>query len=147
MSLRPQRIAARPRSPFDRIGGRAAVASLVGRFYDRMDGNPAYRDLRAIHADDLDPMRERLTDFLIGWMGGPRDWFDRNPGACIMSAHAAMPGIDRRTAEQWIGCMEEAMEDVAARDPALARALLDSMRSMSLSMAKRAAAGAEPGQP
>jgi len=142
MSLRPQKIAPKLSSPFERIGGREPIVRLVDRFYDLMDSNPAYARLRAIHGPDLLAMRGRLADFLVGWMGGPRDWFDQNPGACIMSAHAAMPGIDRETAEQWLACMEEAAQEIAARDPALARTMLDSMRAMSLTMAQRAAAAA-----
>lgn len=144
MSLRPQKIAPKLSSPYERIGGREPVARLVDRFYDLMAGNPAYAELKAIHAEDLSPMREKLTDFLVAWMGGPRDWFDKNPGACIMSAHAAMSGIDRQTAEQWIACMEEAAGEITARDPELSRKMLDSMRSMSLTMAKRAAEAADP---
>ncbi len=140
MSLRPQKIATRLSSPFERIGGREPVAQLVARFYDLMESNPAYARLRAIHGPDLFPMRERLTDFLVAWMGGPRDWFDKNPGACIMSAHAAMPGVDLETAEQWLACMEEAAQEITARDLALSSTMLDSMRSMSLTMARRAAA-------
>lgn len=143
MSLPPRTAPRKPTTPYDRIGGRAPVADLVTRFYDRMETDPAYRELRAIHADDLTEMRVRLIDFLVAWMGGPRDWFDKNPGACIMSAHAAMPGITETTARQWMACMEEALAPVAARDPQLAESMLNSMRSMGRTMARRAAAAPE----
>jgi hemoglobin len=71
-------------------------------------------------------------------MGGPRDWFDKNPGACMMSAHAAIPGIDRETAEQWIACMTRAASEIVRSDPDLAAAMLDSLASMCRAMARRA---------
>lgn len=129
-------------TPFDRIGGRAEIAALVDRFYDLMDGDPAFAALRAIHADDLTPMRGSLTDFLMAWMGGPRDWFDQRPGACIMSTHGRLPGIDRETGEQWIACMTRAAEPLRARDPDFAAAMLDALSQMSRSIAARGERGA-----
>lgn len=93
-------------TPFDRIGGAAAVRALVDRFYDAMEHDPAYARLRAIHADDLGPMRASLTGFLTGWMGGPRDWFSQ--GKCVMSAHAPFI-IDQQLRDQWIDAMDVAL--------------------------------------
>lgn len=143
MSLRPQKIAPRLSSPFERIGGREPIAQLVARFYGLMESDPAFAELRAIHGPDLAAMGERLTDFLMGWMGGPRDWFDRNPGACILSAHGAMPGIDRQTADQWMACMSKAARPLHARDPALAETLLNALRAMGDTMILRARQAAE----
>ncbi len=136
MTAAPQ-IAPRPATPFERIGGRAPIRQMVERFYALMDAEPGFARLRAIHAADLAPVREKLTDFLTAWMGGPRDWFVKNPGACIMSAHAAMPGIDPATAEQWIACMTRAARPIIERDPDLAAAMLESMATMCRAMARR----------
>ena len=73
-------------TPYDLMGGRPVVSAMVERFYDLMDTDPAYAALRALHAPDLAPMRASLTGFLTAWLGGPRDWFDQHPGACVMSA-------------------------------------------------------------
>jgi hemoglobin len=129
---------ARPTTPYERIGGRLPISLMVERFYDLMDAEPAFARLRALHRGDLGPMREKLTDFLTAWMGGPRDWFDKNPGICMMSAHAAIPGIDRATAEQWIACMKRAARDIVEQDPDLAASMLDSMSTMCRAMARRA---------
>lgn len=97
-------------SPFEAVGGRDGVARIVGRFYDLMETDPAYRALLAMHAPDLAPMRESLTGFLTGWMGGPRNWFTDHPGKCMMSVHGAIP-ITAATADQWISAMAAALRD------------------------------------
>ena len=58
-------------TPFEWIGGEPAVKALVERFYDLMDLEPAYRELRATHATELDNARDKLFWFLCGWLGGP----------------------------------------------------------------------------
>ena len=63
--------------PFDRVGGEAQVRALVDRFYDLMDLEPAYRELRALHPTTLDGSRDKLHWFLCGWLGGPQHYTDR----------------------------------------------------------------------
>jgi len=121
-------------SPFERIGGRAVLSNLVDRFYDLMDEDPGYAALRAMHATDLAPMRASLTDFLMAWMGGPRDWFEQRPGACVMSAHANL-GISRETAEQWISAMTRALNDTVD-DPPFTEAMLAALTQMSRGIAR-----------
>ena len=120
-------------TPFDRIGGRPAVAAVVGRFYDLMDSDPAYAALRAMHAPDLTPMRKSLTGFLTGWLGGPRDWFVEHPGVCMMSLHAQLD-ISRETAGQWTGAMARALEDCGV-DPELRAAINTAFGRMAGAMA------------
>lgn len=99
-----------PVTPFQALGGEGAVGALVERFYDLMENDPAYAELRALHAPDLRPMRESLTGFLTAWMGGPRRWFDERPGACVMSAHAKV-AVTPATARQWTDAMARALAD------------------------------------
>jgi hemoglobin len=125
-------------SPFDRLGGADPIARLVERFYELMDGDPAYAGLRAMHAPDLAPMVRSLTGFLIAWTGGPRDWFAQRPDACIMSAHGALPGLTRATADQWIDAMTRALTDCAPGDEEIRKAMLAAMAGMCEAMAARA---------
>jgi hemoglobin len=100
-------------TPFEAIGGEAGVRALVDDFYDRMAQDPAFAALRAIHAEDLGPMRGRLSDWLTGWMGGPSVYAQRHPGRpCIMSAHAPFR-IDAPLSDQWLVCMRLALADCA----------------------------------
>lgn len=123
------------KSPYDRIGGLAVLRRITDRFYDLMETDPAFAPLRAMHAPDLAQMRESLPLFLAGWSGGPRTWWEVNPGKCMVSMHAPF-GIDKPTAEQWADAMRQAIADVAPEDAAIAEALADVLERMARGMAK-----------
>lgn len=103
--------------PYDLIDdGEAGVRRLAEAFYDAMEREPEFAALRALHAADLGPMRERLADFLTQWTGGPRVWAERHPGrGCIVSAHAPFP-IDAKMAEDWMACMRKAFAAAGVTD-------------------------------
>lgn len=124
-----------PKSPYERLGGREAFRAISERFYDLMDSDPDYARLRAMHAPDLGHMRASLASFLSGWAGGPRDWWDANPGKCMMSAHKPF-AIDREVAGQWAEAMKRAIADVAPADTEIAEALGDVLEKMALGMAR-----------
>lgn len=125
----------RPASPFERIGGHAALRAVTDRFYDLMEQDPAYAELRAVHAVDLAPMRAALPRFLAGWAGGPRDWFEANPGKCMVSMHAPFP-ISRQTAWQWAEAMTRAIAESDLADREIADAMADVLTRMAKGMAR-----------
>jgi len=118
-------------TPYARIGGEPTVAAIANRFYDLIEQDPAYADLRAIHAADLNAVRHGLTRFLAGWAGGPRDWFER--GQCIMSLHRAFP-ITPVLADQWATAMTRAIEAQPGLDPDLAGAMAEALSHMARGM-------------
>jgi hemoglobin len=124
-------------SPFDRIGGMAVMQQITDRFYDLMDRDPAFAELRAMHAPDLAPMRQALPQFLAGWAGGPRTWWEANPGKCMMSLHAPF-AIGRVTARQWADAMRRAIEDVAPADAEIAAEFADALGRVASAMARDA---------
>ncbi|MFN3516055.1 MAG: group II truncated hemoglobin [Novosphingobium sp.] len=126
------------RTPFERIGGHAALRAITDRFYDLMEQDPAYAELRAIHADDLAPMRESLPLFLAGWAGGPRDWFEAHPGQCMMSMHAPFP-IGRQTADQWAEAMSRAIAETELADREMGDAMAEVLGRMARNMARNMA--------
>ena len=125
----------RPVTPFDRLGGHAAITAIVERFYDLMDADPAYAGLRAMHAADLAPMRRSLAGFLAGWSGGPRDWFEANPGRCMMSVHKPFP-ITPDLAAQWVDAMSRAIAEAGPNDPDLCDAMTAVLTQMARNMAR-----------
>lgn len=97
-------------SLYQRIGEEAAVRRIVDRFYDLMESDPAVAPLRAMHAPDLGPMRERLAEFMSGWLGGPPTYFKRENARCMAMVHAPFP-IDTSVRDQWLSCMHRALDD------------------------------------
>ncbi len=101
--------------PFDTVfewaGGEEKIKAMVDRFYDLMDLEPAYADLRAAHGSTLENARERLFMFLCGWMGGPQHYTDRYGHPRLKMRHMPFAiGIKER--DQWVACMDQAMGDV-----------------------------------
>jgi hemoglobin len=128
-----QATAIRPRSAYDLVGGASAVRKVVDRFYDLMEADADYAELRSLHASDLAPMRVSLTGFLTGWLGGPRDWFDERPGRCMMSAHKGV-AITEASARQWADAMSRAVLDCVDQGE-LAPKLAQALSVMALGMA------------
>lgn len=124
-----------PRTPYEALGGSEAIRRIVDRFYDLMDKEPQYGPLRAMHATDLAPMRASLAGWLDAWAGGPRDWFDENPGKCMMSAHRGL-GVSRETAGQWIDAMSRAIADCGPEDRELGEAMAERLAMMAGAMAR-----------
>jgi len=55
-------------TPFDHLGGESRVQVLVERFYDLMDLEPGFAQLRRTHAPALDDARQKLFWFRVaGW--------------------------------------------------------------------------------
>jgi hemoglobin len=97
-------------TPYERLGGATGVRRIVERFYDLMDQDPGLVRLRRLHATDLTPMREKLFEFLSGWLGGPPLYFERPEAPCIASAHRPY-AIDSGLRDEWLDCMRRALED------------------------------------
>ena len=100
--------AATERTPYELIGGDAAVRRLVDAFYDLMASADSAQELREMHARDLGPMREKLYDFLSGWLGGPPRYFERADRQCMTSVHAQYV-IGARERDQWLTLMRQAL--------------------------------------
>jgi len=103
-------------TPYELLGGAEPLRRLVDRFYDVMDSAPEARELRAMHGADLGPMRDKLYEFMSGWLGGPPLYSQRTGSVCITRAHAPFP-IDAAARDQWLWCMQRAMDDIGAPAP------------------------------
>ena len=97
-------------TPFERLGGEARVRALVDRFYDLMDLEPGYRELRALHPTPLDGSRDKLFWFLCGWLGGPNHYIERFGHPRLRARHLPY-AIGIRERDQWMACMIQAMEE------------------------------------
>lgn len=115
-------------SPYVRLGGDEGVRQLVGSFYELMDTLPEAQTIRAMHAADLSPMVEKLSVFLIGWLGGPERYRERFGRVVIPAAHEPFSiGTDAR--DEWLLCMRRALESVQA-DADLLEMLMPPFKAM-----------------
>ena len=96
-------------SPYE-ILGEAGIRQLVERFYQQMDSDPSYAEIRAMHAQDLGPVREYFSQYLISWMGGPPVYMESRGSMCITAAHKPL-GIQPRHSQQWLDCFTDALAD------------------------------------
>lgn len=96
---------------YEKIGGEPTVARLCDRFYELMGTAPQFRELRAMHPEDLQGSRDKLFMFLSGWLGGP-DLFVEKFGHPRLRARHMPFAIGTQERDQWVACMLLAMEDV-----------------------------------
>jgi hemoglobin len=110
---------------FELLGGEPVVRQLVDRFYDLMDLDAAYRELRAVHPTALTGSRDKLHWFLCGWLGGPNHYIDRFGHPMLRARHLPFSiGIVER--DQWMACMRQAMFEINL-DPTLAAGLAEAL--------------------
>jgi hemoglobin len=121
--------------PYDRMGGASVLRDVIDRFYNLMATDPDAAAVRAMHADDLAPMRQTLFEFLSGWLGGPPLYFQRPNRKCVMSAHDAFP-IGAAERDAWLACMRQAMTDVGV-DEDLRHLIMGALSPMADAMRSR----------
>ncbi|WP_020649058.1 group II truncated hemoglobin [Solimonas variicoloris] len=102
-------------TPYDLIGGESGVRALAVAFYDAMDRLPEAATIRAMHGESLDGIKQKLFEFLSGWLGGPRLYFQKYGHVCIGSAHGPYP-IGEAERDQWLRCMDIALDEIGASD-------------------------------
>ena len=109
---------------FEWIGGEARVKALVERFYDLMDLEPAYAQLRAAHGSELTRARQHLFWFLCGWLGGPQHYTERfgHPKLRLRHMPFVIGAVER---DQWLACMGQAMAETGV-DEKLRTRLMES---------------------
>jgi hemoglobin len=91
-------------TPYVRLGGAPRVRVLIDRFYDPMDREPAYADLRLVHGNDLTHARDKLYWLLSGWLGGPDLYIERFGHPRLRARHLPF-SIGMRERVQWLACL------------------------------------------
>jgi len=110
-------------TPYDAIGGEPAVRGLVDDFYALMDSNPSFAAIRSLHKPDLGEARQKLFEFLSGWLGGPQLYVQKYGHPRLRARH--MPfAIGETQRDQWLACMGKTMDSRGIT--AEVRAFLDS---------------------
>ncbi len=96
--------------PYDALGGDAGVRALTDCFYDHMDQDEAFATIRNLHPSDLTESRQKLYEFLSGWLGGPQLYINKYGHPQLRRRHMPFP-IGEIERDQWLACMAKAMDD------------------------------------
>lgn len=103
------------KSPYQMLGGEAAVERLVKTFYDIVESDPAGASLMAMHnrGHGLSHARQAQFEFLSGFLGGPQLYLERYRHSNVrrMHAHLAIGTAER---DAWLTCMDKALTAVVA---------------------------------
>src|SRR3990167_3580993 len=102
-------------NPYQLLGGETGIRQLSEAFYNAMDRLPEATTIRDMHGDNLDTIKERLFEFLSGWLGGPPLFRERQGSVCITAQHRRFP-IGEAERDQWLLCMDHALQEVGASD-------------------------------
>lgn len=103
-----------PQTPYQLLG-EEGIRRLTSTFYDIMDTLPEVAALRAMHAQDLSGMKEKLAEYLIGWMGGPPLYAQRYGTVCMTTPHEHYH-IGPEERDQWLLCMDKALQETGASE-------------------------------
>jgi hemoglobin len=122
-------------SPYERLGGEAAVRKLVDRFYDLMDSLPEAVKIRDLHPEDLTGSRDKLFKFLSGWLGGPQLYVAEYGHPRLRARHLPFP-IGEAERDAWLRCMEQALAETEMEE-LLRNHLLQSLRNTADHMRNR----------
>lgn len=93
------------------VGEDQGLQELVKRFYDYMEELPQAKTIRQLHPKDLSSSREKLYMFLSGWMGGPDRYIAAFGHPRLRARHLPFP-IGTTERDQWLMCMEKALDDM-----------------------------------
>ena len=102
------------KTPYQLLGEQR-IRELTSAFYDIMDTLPEASGVRAMHAADLGPMKEKLAEYLIGWMGGPPLYAEKYGTVCMTTPHEHYH-IGPEERDQWLLCMEAALQQTGASE-------------------------------
>jgi len=98
-------------TPYERLGGETGLRRLVERFYDLMDSEPEAYGIRKLHPADLTGSRQKLFEFLSGWLGGPSLYIEKYGHPRLRARHLPF-AIGSAERDAWMRCMDQAMADL-----------------------------------
>ena len=128
---RPSQLNARTssgRSLYERIGRTVGVRRLVKRFFELMETLPEAAPCRAVFPPDLEDSRQKLFEFMNGWLGGPKLYLKRRGAPKLRRRHFLI-NIGPAQRDAWLLCFSRAARETIA-DQAAVDALLPQVESI-----------------
>lgn len=96
-------------------GKEPGLRKLVDFFYAAMEKLPEAKKIRAMHEGDLTEIKNKLTLFLCGWLGGPKLFQEKYGPIRIPLAHRGFP-IGAAERDAWLLCMQNALDKMPYPD-------------------------------
>lgn len=96
---------------YEHIGGAEQVRRLVDRFYDLMETLPEAQGVRAMHPENTSGSRQKLYEFMSGWLGGPQLYMEKHGQPRLRASHMPFTVGDAER-DQWLLCMRTALDEV-----------------------------------
>lgn len=101
-------------TPYDAIGGGDGVRRLVEAFYDVIEEQSP--GLREMLPTDTSGSRQKLFEYMSGWLGGPNLYTEKRGHPRLRMRH--MPfAIGAAEADEWMRCMRLAMVRSGVEEP------------------------------
>jgi len=97
-------------TPYQQLGGDQVLRQLVDRFYDIILTEPGVETVRDMHHADTTEVRDRLFDFLSGWLGGPSRYIEKHGHPRLRARHRFF-SIGESERDQWMQCMYRALAE------------------------------------
>jgi hemoglobin len=101
-------------TPYLAIGGEEGVRHLVETFYDIIEAESP--ELRAMLPVKTTGSREKLYEYLSGWLGGPPLYEAKRGHPQLRRRHLPFP-IGVPQAEEWMRCMRKALDQTEVSGP------------------------------
>ena len=103
-------------SPYEQLGGEAALHRLVQRFYALMDELPEAYTVRQMHPESLAGVAQSLFEFLSGWFGGPALYTAKKGHPRLRMRHAPY-AVGQLVRDEWMLCMKQSLAETVADEP------------------------------
>jgi hemoglobin len=101
-------------TPYEALGGDSEVRRLTELFYDRIDATAP--TLRAMLPKNDAVSRDKLYEFLSGWLGGPALYVEKRGHPMLRMRH--MPfSIGPAEGQEWLRCMSESLDEMEVGGP------------------------------
>lgn len=102
-------------TPYQLLGGEAGIRRLADTFYDVMDELPEAETIRKMHAQSLVDVKQKLFEYLSGWLGGPHYYHQKYGTVCLTKPHQPF-AIGPAERDQWLMCMDETLRRIDASE-------------------------------
>lgn len=100
---------------FEAIGGEWTVKALTRRFYELMDTLPEAAHCRAVHPKDMSGSEQKLTEYLIGYLGGPPVYVEKYGHPRLRARHF-IAEIGPQERDEWLLCFNRALDETIANE-------------------------------